>query len=90
MLTARGRFFVRTGNGFPPPPAMPIPNDNQTDDQTVSAALGVLRGRRPMDATTTNAAALPGALPAVVLILVLRRTLTRGGAAGAVGQGVRA
>lgn len=73
-------FFIWTWNEFLLPLVMLISNDNQT----VSVALGVLQGQRLMDATTTNAAALLGILPALVFFLVFQRTLTRGIAVGAV------
>jgi raffinose/stachyose/melibiose transport system permease protein len=73
-------FFIWTWNEFFIPLVMLISSDNQT----VPVALGILRGQRLMDATTTSAAALLGILPAVVFFLIFQRTLRRGIAVGAV------
>jgi raffinose/stachyose/melibiose transport system permease protein len=73
-------FFIWTWNEFFIPLVMLISSDNQT----VPVALGVLRGQRQMDATTTSAAALLGILPAVVFFLLFQRTLRRGIAVGAI------
>ncbi len=73
-------FFIWTWNEFLLPMVMLVSNDNQT----VSVALGVLQGQRLMDATTTNAAALLGVLPALAFFLIFQRTLTRGIAVGGV------
>ena len=73
-------FFIWTWNEFLLPLVLVISNDSQT----VSLALGALRGQFTIDPTTTAAASLLGILPTVLFFLFFQRTLTQGLVVGAV------
>lgn len=73
-------FFIWTWNEFLLPLVLLISNDNQT----VSVAMGTLRGQYTSDPTTSAAAALLGIVPTVLFFLVFQRTLMRGVTVGAI------
>lgn len=73
-------FFIWTWNEFLLPLVLLASNDNQT----ISVAMGVLRGQYVSDPTTTAAASLLGILPTVIFFLIFQRTLTKGVVVGAV------
>ena len=73
-------FFIWTWNEFCIPLVMLI----TTTPRPCRWRSASLQGDRLMDATTTNAGALLGLIPAVVFFLIFQRTLTRGITAGAV------
>lgn len=73
-------FFIWTWNEFLLPLVLLASNDNQT----ISVAMGVLRGQYVSDPTTAAAASLLGIAPTVVFFLIFQRTLTKGVVVGAV------
>jgi len=73
-------FFIWTWNEFLLPLVLLVSNDNQT----VSVAMGVLKGQFTSDPTRIAAASLLGIAPTVIFFLIFQRTLTRGIAVGAV------
>jgi len=73
-------FFIWTWNEFLIPLVLLVSNDNQT----VSVAMGVLKGQYTSDPTRIAAASLLGMAPTVVFFLLFQRTLTRGVVVGAV------
>lgn len=73
-------FFIWTWNEFLIPVVMLVSNDNQT----VSVAMGLMRGQNLSDTILQAAASLLGIAPTVIFFLIFQRTLTRGVAAGAV------
>ena len=73
-------FFIWTWNEFLLPLVLLISNDNQT----VSVAMGTLRGQYTSDPTTSAAAALLGIVPTVLFFLVFQRSLMRGITVGAI------
>lgn len=73
-------YFIWTWNEFLLPLVMLISNDNQT----ISVAMGALKGQYVSQPTIIAAAALLGILPTVIFFLIFQRTLTKGIAVGAV------
>ena len=73
-------FFIWTWNEFLIPLVMLVSNTNQT----VSVAMGALKGQYVSQPTITAAAALLGITPTVIFFLIFQRTLTKGVVVGAV------
>lgn len=73
-------FFIWTWNEFLIPLILLVSNDNQT----VSVAMGTLKGQFTSDPVTQAAASLLGMAPAILFFLIFQRTLMRGTTVGAV------